>query len=149
MYTVSKPMWTLKRIQHSALSLVPIEKFKEAIDTSNKIGALLTDFLKALDCLDHSLLDTKLHWHGLLPLSLKLTFSYFGNRTHPTNLKECFSNRIKIEYVVPQRPILGTLVFNVNLIDMILKTLTLKTMLRIQLHTLALPTLIQLFLNYK
>ena len=34
--------------------LVLIENFKEAIDTSNKLGALLTELSKAFDCLDHS-----------------------------------------------------------------------------------------------
>ena len=52
--------------------LVLIEKFKEAIDTGSKFGALLTDLSKAFD--HHSLLIAKLHWYGLLPLSLKLIF---------------------------------------------------------------------------
>ena len=98
--------------------LVLIEKFKEAIDTGNKFGALLTDLSKAFDCLDHSLLVAKLHWYGLSPLSLKLIFSYFSNRTHRTKIKECFNNRLKIEYGVPQGSSLGRLLFNINLIDM-------------------------------
>ena len=61
------------RTQHCLLVL--IEKFKEATDTSNKFGALLTDLSKVFDCLDNSLLVAKLHWHGLSPLYLKLTYS--------------------------------------------------------------------------
>ena len=98
--------------------LVLIGKFKEAIDTDNKFGALLTDLSKAFDCLDHSLLVTKLHWYRLSPLSLKLIFSCFSNRTHRTKIKECFSNRLKIEYGVLQGLILGPLLFNINSIDM-------------------------------
>ena len=50
--------------------LVLIERFKETVDTGNKFGALLTDLLKAFECLDHSLLVAKLHWYGLsLPTS--------------------------------------------------------------------------------
>ena len=56
--------------QHCLLVLT--EKFKGAIETGNKFGALLIDLSKALDCLDHSLLVAELHWYGLLPLSLKL-----------------------------------------------------------------------------
>ena len=97
--------------------LVLIEKFKEAIDTGNKFGALLTDLSKAFDCLDHSLLVAKLHWYGLSPLSLKLIFSYFSNRIHRTKIKEFFNNRLKIEYGVPQGPILSPLLFNINSID--------------------------------
>ena len=36
--------------------LLPIEKFKEALDAGRKFGVLLTEFSKAFDCLDHSLL---------------------------------------------------------------------------------------------
>ena len=54
--------------------LVPKENFKEAIDTGNKSGALLVELSKAFECLDHSLLVIKLHWHGHSPLSLNLYF---------------------------------------------------------------------------
>ena len=58
--------------------LVLIEKFKEAVDTGNKFGALLTDLSKEFDCLDHSLLVAKLHWYRFSPLSLKLIVSYLA-----------------------------------------------------------------------
>ena len=54
-----------------------------------------------------------------LPLYLKLVCSYFNNRTHHTKVKECFCNRLKIEYGVSQGPILGPLLFNINSIDML------------------------------
>ena len=54
-----------------------------------------------------------------LPLSLKLVCSYFNNRTHHTKVKECFCNRLKIEYGVSQGPILGPLLFNINSIEML------------------------------
>ena len=108
--------WKGYSTQHCLLFL--IEKFKEAIDTGNKFGALLTDLSKAFDCLDHSLIVAKLHSYGLWPLSLKLIFSYLSNRTHRTKIKECFSNRLKIEYNVPQGQILGLLIFNINSVDM-------------------------------
>ena len=73
----------------------------------------MTDLSKAFDCLDHSL-----HWYGLSPLYFKLIFSYFSNRTHRSKIKECFSNRLQIEYGVPQGSILGLLLFNINSIDM-------------------------------
>ena len=56
--------------------------------------------------------------YGLSLLSLKLIFSYFSNRTHRPKIKECFGNRLKIEYGVPQGLISGPLLFNINPIDM-------------------------------
>ena len=78
----------------------------------------MTDLPKTYDYLDHSLLVAKLHWYGLSPLSLKLIFSYFSNRTHRTKTKERFSKRSKIEYGVLQGPILSLLLFNINSIGM-------------------------------
>ena len=94
---------------------VLIEKFKETIDTGNEFGALLTDLSKAFDCLDNLLLVTKLHWYGLAPLSLTLMFSYFHICTYGTKIKECLSSG---KYGVPQGPILGLLLFNINSINM-------------------------------
>ena len=55
-------------MQRAALSLSSNKKnFKEAIDTDNTFGALLTDLSKAFDSLDHSLLVANLQWHGLSP----------------------------------------------------------------------------------
>ena len=68
--------------------LVLLKKFKEAIDTGNKFEALLTDLPKAFDCLNHSLLVAKLHWYEHSPLSFKLIFSYFSNRTHRTKINK-------------------------------------------------------------
>ena len=102
--------------QHCLLVLTEI--FKEAIDTSNKFRALLTGLSKAFDCLHHSLLVAKLDGYRISPLSLKLIFAYFSNRTHRTKIKECFSNRLKLENGIPQGSILGPLLFNVNSSDM-------------------------------
>ena len=71
--------------------LVLIEKFKEAINTGNKLEALLTALSKAFDCLNHSLLAAKLHWYRLSP------FSHFSNRTHHTKIRERFSSRLKLQ----------------------------------------------------
>ena len=95
--------------------LVMIEKFKEAIDRGYEFGALLTDFSKAFDCINHPFLMAKLYNYGVSPLSINTIFSYLNNRTHRVKINECFSERSRIEHGVPQGSILGPLLFNIDL----------------------------------
>ena len=72
--------------QHSLL--VMTEKFKESINKGNAFGALLTDLSKTFDCIDHTLLNSKLSAFGVSPLSLKLLYSYLSNRTQNQNQRK-------------------------------------------------------------
>ena len=83
-----------------------IKKFKEAIDTWDTSGALLTDFSKAFDCINHPLLIAKIDSYGVSSLSTKITF-YLSNRTQRTLIKNSFNKRSNIM----QGSILGSLLF--------------------------------------
>ena len=93
------------------------KKFKESTDKGNAFGALLTDLSKAFDCIDDTLLLAKLSAFGVSPLSLKLLYSYLWNRTQRIKINEHFSDRTDTEFGVPQGSILGTILFNINMID--------------------------------
>ena len=45
--------------------LALLEKWKQAVDSDQMFGALLTELSKAFDCLDHELLIAKLNAYGL------------------------------------------------------------------------------------
>ena len=106
--------WKGYSAQHCLL--VMIEKFKETI--GNEFGSLLTDLSKAFDCINHPLLTAKLYNYGLSPLSINMMFSYLSNQTHQTKINECFSDRSRIEHGGPQGSFLGSLLFNINSIDL-------------------------------
>ena len=72
------------RAQHCLL--VMIEKFKEAINRGNKLGAFVTDLSKAFDCINHQLLIAKLYNYGVSTLSINMIFSDLSNRAHRTKI---------------------------------------------------------------
>ena len=52
--------------------LTMLEKWKRSVDKSKMFGALLTNLLKAFDCLDHELLIAKLNAYGFSLTALEL-----------------------------------------------------------------------------
>ena len=57
-----------------------LEEWKKALDNKEGFGALLTDFSKTFDYLNHELLLAKLHAYGQSLSSLKLIHDYLLNR---------------------------------------------------------------------
>ena len=94
-----------------------IEKFKEAIARGNEFGSLLTDLSKAFDCLNHPLLIAKMYNYGAT-LSINVILSYLSIRIHRAKIKECFSEKSRIENGVSQGSIFGPLLLNINLTDL-------------------------------
>ena len=70
------------------------EKFREATDRGDKFGTLFTDFSKAFDCINHPLLIAKIDSYGVPPMSTKIIFSYFSNRTQRIKIKKTFQQEI-------------------------------------------------------
>ena len=51
-------------------------------------------------------------------MSINLIFVYLNNHTHRTKINKCFSERSRREHGVSQDSILGSLRFNIDLIDL-------------------------------
>ena len=76
--------------QHCLLMM--LETWKEATDNNKAFGALLTDLLKAFDCLSHDLLIAKLHAYGLDLASLKIRQDYLTNRKQRKKVVSFYSS---------------------------------------------------------
>ena len=96
-----------------------IEKWRKSLDGGGAFGALLTDLSKAFDCLPHELLITKLHAYGVDIPSLKLLDSYLTKQRQRVKLNGTYSSGSEILFAVPQVSILGPLLFNIFLWDLI------------------------------
>ena len=105
--------------QHCLLMMV--EKWKEDLDKGGLGGALLTDLSKIFDCIKHDLLTAKLVAYGFDSHSLSFVFSYLHERKQRTKMHNSCSPYANMACGVPRGSILGQLLFNVNICNMLFK----------------------------
>ena len=72
------------------------------------------DLSKAFDCIPHDLLIAKLHAYGSSFKTLTFLNSYLRNRKQCVKINNICSDFLKILSGVPQRSILGPILFNIN-----------------------------------
>ena len=94
--------------------LYVIKNWKESLDQEGHYDALLTDFLKAFDCMIYDLFLVKLQAYGFDNDFLNLICNYLLDRTQRTKIKLSLSTWSKIEYGILCGFILGPLFFNIN-----------------------------------
>ena len=82
--------------------------------------ALLTDLLKAFDCLPCRLLICKLREYGLSVNACELLKSYFCERKQRVKLGDKYNEWLGLSKGVPQGSLIGPFIFNIFSNDLLL-----------------------------
>ena len=93
-------------------------KCKKLVDYGGVFGALLIDLSKAFDCIPYGLFIAKLETYGFQTDALNLVYDYLSKRKQRVNINETFAFWKDTENDVPQRSIIGALLFNIHLCDL-------------------------------
>ena len=96
-----------------------IRNWQNCLLNKGKIGAILMDLSKAFDYLSHKLLIAKLEAYGIGTQSLRFLYSYLTNRKHRVRINSSFSEWLELLLGVLQGSVLGPILFNIFINDLL------------------------------
>jgi hypothetical protein len=95
-----------------------VDKILEAMNQNRMIGGIFCDLHKVFDSVNHEILLRKLQFYGIVGKFYMLIGSYLDNRYQKVDWNEHYSTCDKIQCGVPNRSILGPLLFLIYVNDL-------------------------------
>ena len=96
-----------------------IEMMKKVHDKNKVCIAALIDLSKVFDCLKHDLHIAKLNAFGFGCKTLRVMYTYLNKKVQVTKVGSYYNRILDIIFGVHEGSILGPLLFNLNMIDLL------------------------------